>query len=111
MTSSSKFNYFRSCEIAVLRIIHWGRLVVRMIHAIVCCLIASPALAAQTAPAPTATPAAAAPAVEKPVCRRIQVTGSNMGKRECHTRAEWRVIDSREDPTAARALQNRPVGS
>ncbi|WP_313535907.1 hypothetical protein [Sphingomonas sp.] len=82
----------------------------RVIHAVLCCLVASPALAAQTTPAPTATPQAAASAVEKPVCRRIQVTGSTMGKRECHSRAEWRVIDNREDPNASRALQNRPIG-
>ena len=83
----------------------------RLVFITLCCLAASPALAAQTTPAPTATPAAAAPAVEKPICRRVQVTGSNMGKRECHTRAEWRAIDNHEDPVTARALQNRPIGN
>ncbi len=81
----------------------------RLIHAFACCLIASPALAAQTAPAPASAPAAAAPAVEKPVCRRVPVTGSNMGKRECHTREEWRALQGREDPAAVRALQNRSL--
>lgn len=77
------------------------------------CLVASPALALQTAPssAPAATASAAdAPAAEKPVCRRMQVTGSNMPKRECHSRAEWKRIDAQQDPSSVRAFQNRPTG-
>lgn len=79
----------------------------RLMFAAACCLLVSPIVAAQTAPA---APTAAVAAPEKPVCRRIQVTGSNMAKRECHSRAEWKTIDAQQDPNAMRALQNRPMG-
>lgn len=85
----------------------------RLFFIATCCLVASPAFAQQTAPAaaPAGTaPAADAPAPEKPICRRIQVTGSNMAKRECHSRAEWKAIDAQQDPSSVRAFQNRPTG-
>lgn len=41
---------------------------------------------------------------EKRICRSIQVTGSMMGKRECHTAAEWKQQD---EQNAANADQLR----
>lgn len=66
-------------------------------------LAASPALAQQAAPAPAASPAAAAPK-EKPICRSIEVTGSTLPKRECHSRAQWQAIDAANNG----GVQGRP---
>lgn len=70
-------------------------------------LLTTPTLAPQAAPAPTATSGSAANADEKPICRRVQVTGSNFAKRECHTRAQWDSIHERDAANASRALDNR----
>lgn len=39
---------------------------------------------------------AAAPPAEKKLCRSQVSTGSIMGRRVCHTRAEWAAIDRAE---------------
>ena len=62
----------------------------------------SSALFAQ-AQTPAAAPAA--PAEEKLSCRYYRQTGSIMpGKRICHTKAEWRIIDAQMSEEARRAL-------
>ncbi len=66
--------------------------------------LSSPALAQQAAPAP------AAPVKEKKICRSLAVTGSIMGKRECHTPAEWSQIDNANSDDAKRALGARRTG-
>lgn len=39
----------------------------------------------------------AAPVKEKPVCRRVEETGSVVAKRVCHTKAEWAAMDDETD--------------
>jgi len=70
-----------------------------------CVAFAVPAVAQQAAPAP----AEAKP--EKKICRLLDSTGSIMGKRECHTREEWRQISATNAERANRALSDRPRGS
>jgi len=41
----------------------------------------------------------AAPAKDKPVCRREEETGSVVAKRVCHTKAEWAAMDAEADRT------------
>ncbi len=74
-----------------------------------CVAFAVPAVAQQAAPAPAAAPADAKP--EKKICRLLDSTGSIMGKRECHTREEWRQISATNAERANRALGDRPRGS
>jgi hypothetical protein len=71
-----------------------------------CVAFAAPAVAQQAAPAPdaSATPAAKP---DKKICRMVDATGSIMGKRECHTKDEWRAISDANADRAARALDNR----
>jgi hypothetical protein len=65
-------------------------------------LLAQEAAPAAPAPAQTATQV---PPEEKPSCRSYRVTGSIMpGKRICHTKAEWRIIDAQMSEEARRAL-------
>lgn len=47
--------------------------------------------APDTAPAPNG-PTAASQANEKKICRRIEVTGSNLPKRDCRTKSEWQTL-------------------
>lgn len=68
-----------------------------------CVAFAAPALAQQAAPTPAATDAKP----EKKVCRMVDTTGSIMGKRECHTKDEWRQISAANSERAGRALDNR----
>ncbi|WP_213982266.1 hypothetical protein [Sphingomonas sp. dw_22] len=75
----------------------------RLLPLIALLTFAAPALAQQQAP----TQAAEQPKDDKQVCRRIPVTGSNFGKRECHTKAEWAQIHAADQENAARALDNR----
>ena len=43
----------------------------------------------------SATPPAPKP--ERKICRSVQATGTILGgKKECHTRAEWRALDDRD---------------
>ena len=67
-----------------------------------CVAFAAPALAQQATPtpAPDAKP-------EKKICRMVDTTGSIMGKRECHTKEEWRAISDANAERAGRALDNR----
>jgi hypothetical protein len=57
------------------------------------------ALAAEAAPAATGVQtAAAAPAEEKEICRKVEVTGSRLGsKKICKTKAQWQAIDNRSE--------------
>ena len=48
--------------------------------------IAAPAIAADSTPAPAASP-------QRKICRTEAPTGSIMPKRACHTEEEWRQID------------------
>lgn len=64
-------------------------------------LVSAPAFSQQSAPV------TAAAADEKPICRRIAITGSNFTKRECHTKAEWKAMRERDEANAERALDNR----
>ncbi len=56
------------------------------------------ALAMQAAPAPAPASTVAAPVTdsEKKLCRSQVTTGSIMGHRVCHTRAQWAAIDRAE---------------
>jgi hypothetical protein len=62
---------------------------------------------APAAPQPANANANANAASEKPICRRVPVTGSNFGKRVCHSRAEWQAIRDADEANAQRALENR----
>jgi hypothetical protein len=72
-----------------------------------CVAFAAPAIAQQAAPTPAAPDAKA----EKKVCRMVEQTGSIMGKRECHTKDEWRQISAANADRAARALDDRARGN
>ncbi|MDG2535618.1 hypothetical protein P6144_18295 [Sphingomonas sp. HITSZ_GF] len=67
-----------------------------------CVAFAVPAIAQQATPTPAAD---AKP--EKKICRMVESTGSIMGKRECHTKEEWRQIADANADRAGRALDNR----
>jgi hypothetical protein len=86
----------------------------KLIAIAVACALPTALLAQEAAPAPSAaaTPTQAA-AEEKPSCRSYRATGSIMpGKRICHTKAEWRVIDAQMSEEARRALgRDRGMGS
>ena len=63
-----------------------------------------PAAFPQTeAPAVAAAPA---PKKVKPICRTEEVTGSIMGKRVCHSAAEWKQIED-ANQAATEAFRNR----
>jgi hypothetical protein len=44
---------------------------------------------------------------EKKICRSLEVTGSIMPKRTCHTKAEWAQIDA-TNAADARQFADRP---
>jgi hypothetical protein len=79
----------------------------RFVSLIALLAVAAPAFAQPAAPQQTAVPGADAAKEDKPVCRRLPVTGSNFAKRECHTKAEWAAIHARDEENASRALSNR----
>jgi len=87
----------------------------KLIAFAVACALPTALLAQETAPAPAAPAPAATqtPPEEKPSCRSYRVTGSIMpGKRICHTKAEWRIIDAQMSEDARRALgRDRGMGS
>jgi hypothetical protein len=62
-------------------------------------LVASPSLAGEKKPVDP----------NKKVCRRQQVTGSNLHAFECHTNAQWDAIDA-ASADAARQTLNRQNG-
>jgi len=85
----------------------------KLIAFAVACAVPTVLLAQEAAPAPVVVATADAPAPvatqvppeEKPSCRAYRVTGSIMpGKRICHTKAEWRIIDAQMSEEARRAL-------
>jgi hypothetical protein len=47
---------------------------------------------------------------EKKLCRSLEVTGSIMPKRTCHTKAEWAQIDA-ANAADARQFADRPRAS
>ena len=47
---------------------------------------------------------------EKKLCRSLEVTGSIMPKRTCHTKAEWAQIDA-ANAADARQFADRPHSS
>lgn len=69
-------------------------------------LLATPALAETTNPAAKSDEIAA----DKKVCRSVPVTGSNMRKRTCLTRAEWAQIDGMNGANAERAMDSKRSG-
>ncbi|NYT40880.1 hypothetical protein HZY97_08950 [Sphingomonas sp. R-74633] len=73
-----------------------------------CVAFAAPAIAQQATPTPAPATADAKP--EKKICKMIDTTGSIMGKRECHTRDEWRQISAANAEQTERTLGNRPRG-
>jgi len=61
-------------------------------------LTAVPALAEDAKPAD----------IEKKICRRTETTGSIIGgKRQCHTKAEWKAIDEANSDAARRFSDQR----
>jgi hypothetical protein len=64
--------------------------------------LSAPAFAQDAPPSPKPEPVK-----ERKVCRVIEVTGSMMGKRECHTPTEWRQIQNANSDAAGRALNSR----
>ena len=60
-------------------------------------LVAGLSVVGTAASADTPTPPS-----EKKICRSVEVTGSIMPKRTCHTKAEWAQIDTAN----ARAVEN-----
>ena len=57
-------------------------------------LAAAPVLA-EAAPDATTPTVGAVP--ERKICRREDVTGSNIGETRCHTKAEWAALETRHD--------------
>jgi hypothetical protein len=51
-----------------------------------------------------------APPAEKKLCRSLEVTGSIMPKRTCHTKAEWAQIDA-ANAADTRQFADRPRAS
>jgi len=77
----------------------------KLIAFAVACALPTALLAQETAPTTPAPTATQTPPEEKPSCRSYRVTGSIMpGKRICHTKAEWRIIDAQMSEEARRAL-------
>lgn len=69
-------------------------------------LVAFPAFAQDAAPVTAPTPAP-----EKKICRSIVPIGSIMGKRTCHTKAEWKQIDNANSDSAQTGLDQRRGGT
>jgi len=78
----------------------------RFVPVIALLALSTAAYAQDAAPSPAPTPVK-----EKQVCRNMAVTGSIMGRRICHTAAEWRQIDGTNSDSARRALDSsRSIG-
>jgi hypothetical protein len=71
-------------------------------------IVASPALAQETVPAPATAPDAAAPAPAKPkkVCRTFQITGRRIAQTQCYTAAQWADIDRTRQDAANRFVRD-----
>ena len=73
-------------------------------------LLATPALAADPAPAPVE----AAPTVEKMICKSRPETGSLVKrKKTCLTRAQWQAVNEQNESAAQKMVhdnQSRPSG-
>jgi hypothetical protein len=65
-------------------------------------LLASAPVQSNAADAANAAPKA------KKVCHRIEVTGSNLPKLECHTAAEWKQIDDSQRPDISDLEHTQP---
>jgi hypothetical protein len=65
-------------------------------------------LAAQEPSAPPPAPSEA----DKKICRREAVTGSNMSRRICHTKAEWKAITKARESAmeSSEGMRNRGYG-
>jgi predicted secreted protein len=63
-------------------------------------VIATPALADETAPAPK-------PEKERKICRSAVATGSIMARRTCRTKAEWDEFDAQNQQGARDLLGRR----
>lgn len=59
----------------------------RFVFVVALLAVSTPALAQQSAEVPEKKVE-----TEKKICRSVMATGSIMGKRECHTKAEWAAI-------------------
>lgn len=64
-------------------------------------LVVSPALAGEKKPVDP----------NKKVCRRIQVTGSNLHAFECHTNAQWEAIEEASQDAARQTLNRQRGGA
>ncbi len=76
----------------------------RFVPVLALLVLATPALAHQDADGGADKKAKA----EKKICRALVSTGSIMGKRECHTKAEWDAMSDRS--TNARDKLDRDMG-
>lgn len=75
----------------------------RFVFVVALLAVSAPALAQQGADAPEKKADA-----EKKICRSVMATGSIMGKRECHTKAEWAAIT--QQSVQAREKLDRDYG-
>lgn len=66
-------------------------------------LLALPAGAAFSQTTDTPSPKAGYAGPDKPICRRMTVTGSIWSTKVCHTQAQWATLDAASDAT----MQNR----
>ena len=48
---------------------------------------------------------------DKKICRRAASTGSRMSKPECHTKAEWKIIDDENSDATRRFTERRSSGT
>ena len=49
---------------------------------------------------------------DKKICRRTETTGSILGgKRQCHTKAEWKIIDDENSDATRRFTERRSSGT
>ena len=74
--------------------------------AVAACGAGSPKPAETSQPAPTqiAAPTTATANPDPKICRQVEVTGSRLSQKECHTASEWAAIqDQGRDSLANRA--------
>ena len=60
-------------------------------------------------PAPAAKPDPNKPDPNKVICRRVEVTGSNMPEHICHTRAEWDSQAEKNDRETKDAIRQTHI--
>ena len=80
------------------------------------CATPKPAQLAAASPPPTSAGAVAAPAQDpdKPICKKVETTGSRLPSTECHTLREWGIINKEgEDALQQDAMRHSatPAGN